>query len=164
MKSSSTKKLSTRKAKHTDIPLLNHIYYRSKGYWGYSKKYLDKYLKEYQLDPEYLDDNVVYVLLLNKKIIGYYGFYFDEDDTIELDHFFLLPEYIGKGYGRALWNYACKTAKKYHKKEFYLWVEPDAEPFYKKMGCEVIGMKSTHLLTDEPSAVMRYRLPRKRVL
>lgn len=150
--------ISVRGATNDDLTLLNHIYYHSKAYWGYDKKFLDNFMSVYKLDEAYLANNVVKIFSLNNHPIGYYGFFLEEDGSIELDHLFLLPDYIGKGFGRPLWQACCETAKGLGKTEFILWSELGAESFYAKMGCEKIGMKASDLLPEQPSAIMRYKL------
>lgn len=161
--------LLVRKATNDDLNVLNQIYYHSKAYWGYDNNYLTKFMALYKLDAAYLAKHGVWVLLSKDKIIGYYGFFTEEDGSIELDHFFLSPEYIGKGYGKKLWQFCCETAKAMGKNEFILWSEPGAETFYAKMGCEKIGIRNSEPLHEQhiaaedlpaqqPSALMFYRI------
>jgi GNAT superfamily N-acetyltransferase len=78
------------------------------------------------------------------KFIGFYGLtHWKENDGKEtniLSHFFLEPEFIGKGYGKILFREVIRAAKEELNWEGFLWEsDPHAAWFYKKMGARQIG-------------------------
>jgi GNAT superfamily N-acetyltransferase len=57
-----------------------------------------------------------------------------------LSHFFLEPEFIGKGYGRILFHEVIRTAKEELHWEAFQWEsDPHAAWFYQRMGAKRIG-------------------------
>jgi len=125
------------KSSENDIDDLNRIAFTSESYWGHSKKMMDIFKKEYTLSQGYLKNNEVFNMLLNGKIIGFYAFNMTQE-TPELEYFYLKPEYIGKGYGRKLWNEAIKFCKNNKIKEFIFVAGAEVKNYYLKMGAEVI--------------------------
>ncbi|WP_346939864.1 GNAT family N-acetyltransferase [uncultured Clostridium sp.] len=49
------------------------------------------------------------------------------------------PDYIGKGYGKLLWNHAIENAKSLNIKQLEIVTSPEAIDFYIKMGAVKIG-------------------------
>ena len=85
--------------------------------------------------------NGIVVISDNNRDIGFYSFAINKENELELDYFFLHPDYIGKGFGRKMWSECIKTAKDYKKSYFIVWADPNAEGFYEKMNCKRIGVR-----------------------
>lgn len=64
---------------------------------------------------------------------------------IEIDHFWLLPESTGKGYGRALFAFTVQTTKKLNYTVLRVYSEPNADGFYKKMGGKIIRKQESKI-------------------
>ncbi len=56
-----------------------------------------------------------------------------------LEYFYIAPEYIGKGYGKLLWNHLIKDCRSRGIKEFSLVTSPQAREFYIGMGAVLCG-------------------------
>jgi len=56
-----------------------------------------------------------------------------------LEYLFIEPRYIGKGYGRLLWDHLAENCKSFGIKEFKLVTSPQAKEFYIKMGAIPFG-------------------------
>jgi len=52
---------------------------------------------------EDIRENPTIVLLENSSIIGVFSFVKSENET-ELEYFYIDPRYIGKGYGKKMWE------------------------------------------------------------
>lgn len=92
-------------ATETDLEIINHILRLSKSYWGYDKQFMDRFMNEFRITPEHLHQSKTYLFYVDEKLAGYFGFILTNDGQLELDNFFLYPDYIGKGLGRRLWQY-----------------------------------------------------------
>ncbi len=57
----------------------------------------------------------------------------------DLDKLFVAPEAMGKGVGRALMRWAMRTAQAAGATRLEIEADPDAAPFYERMGARVIG-------------------------
>lgn len=123
-------------AQKEDSVTLTDITYKGKAFWGYSAEQLERWKNELTISPEYIEKHETYKLLIEHETIGYYSFLKIDDDTIKLDNIFLLPEYIGKGYGRILMLDCIHKSKILQAKRIILDAEPNAEGFYKRLGFE----------------------------
>jgi tRNA (cmo5U34)-methyltransferase len=101
--------------------------------------------KELTITEDYLNNNIVKIIEFNNTIKGFYSFCYNSYDKYEnkiffekgywLDHMFLDEQYIGKGLGTIMFKDLIDEIKNRKETLFYIFVEPFAEGFYKKMGC-----------------------------
>lgn len=70
-------------------------------------------------------------------MIGFFAIV--KGDNNELDHFWLLPSAIGKGYGNLVFEKILSECKTLNITEFYITSDPDAEGFYLKKGAFKVG-------------------------
>jgi streptomycin 6-kinase len=151
-----TDNVTYRDANRKDLKELNALIRVSKGYWGYSDDFMNKFMELFQLTEDYITHQTVKVMLKDNKIVGLCGFKLHDDQSLELDYFFILPDYIGTGLGKKLWGFTCEVAKKLTDDSFILWSDPEAEEFYKKMGCKRIGMKKSPVIENREAPMMQY--------
>jgi streptomycin 6-kinase len=150
--------MEIRKSKSSDIHLLNQIMRLSKAHWGYDDPFLDAFMEKFRIQEEYLNKHGITIFLENHEGIGFFSFIHHDDQLLELDLFFLHPDYIGKGFGRQLWQAACEEARNFHVTGFTLWSDPNAETFYVKMGCKKIGVKKSPFMPNRYPPIMHYDL------
>lgn len=127
------------KAETEDSELLTTITKRSKAYWGFSEEILKEWEHLLSISKDYIEKNMVYKLVENENIIGYYSYFSIDEKTIKLDNLFILPEFIGKGFGKTLMNDFLEKANRLGIKKITLDAEPNAENFYKTFGFETVG-------------------------
>ncbi|MCI3936161.1 GNAT family N-acetyltransferase [Chryseobacterium aahli] len=127
------------KAETEDSELLTTITKRSKAYWGFSEEILKEWEHLLIISKDYIEKNIVYKLVENENIIGYYSYFSIDEKTIKLDNLFILPEFIGKGFGKTLMNDFLEKANQLGIKKITLDAEPNAENFYKTFGFETVG-------------------------
>ncbi|UFH32498.1 GNAT family N-acetyltransferase [Chryseobacterium sp. C-71] len=127
------------KAETKDSELLTTITKRSKAYWGFSEEILKEWEHLLSISKDYIEKNMVYKLVENENIIGYYSYFSIDEKTIKLDNLFILPEFIGKGFGKILMNDFLEKANRLGIKKITLDAEPNAENFYKNFGFETVG-------------------------
>ena len=149
-----------RRAQDQDLISLNEKLRLSKAYWGYDQIFMDAFMEKFALSEKYLQNNIVYVMSQSTNNIGFFSFVFHEDHSLELDHFFVSPDYIGRGFGRKMWNACCDVAQELDVEEFILWADPEAEGFYSKMGCTKIGVKESPLMPNRYPPIMCFKLRR----
>ncbi len=131
--------MKIQRAKKEDHSILSEITYLGKSYWGYEKEQLEKWKDDLTITTDYIKNNETYKLIIENKIIGYYSILKTSKDEIKLDNIFILPEYIGKGYGKVLMIDCINKVRKLSVKTIVLDSEPNAEKFYTKLGFEVCG-------------------------
>lgn len=155
------KRVIFRRAGEEDLISLNQTLRSSKAYWGYDQEFMDAFMEKFGLSEQYLQDNIVYLMSQSSRDIGYFSFIFHEEHSLELDHFFISPEYIGKGFGRKMWEACCEVAQELHVEEFTLWADPEAEGFYSKVGCRKIGVKKSPFMPNRYPPIMSFKLINK---
>ncbi|MTH17028.1 GNAT family N-acetyltransferase [Flavobacterium sp. LC2016-01] len=133
------------KANITDNEILTTITKKSKAYWGYSAEQIQKWDKNLTISQDYIRENTVFKLVDNDLIIGYYSYIFENEKEVKLDNLFILPEHIGKGFGKHLLLDFLSRMKEEKTERIILDSEPNAEEFYAKMGFVKIGEFETSI-------------------
>jgi len=83
-------------------------------------------------EDEYIYRNTVKLILDESEVIGFFAIV--KGDIDELDHLWLLPKAIGKGFGNLVFEKILSECKTLDITEFYITSDPDAEGFYLKKG------------------------------
>jgi len=122
-------------AKHAE--LLRDTLIASKGYWGYSQEQLEVWRSNLKFEEEYIVRNTVKLILKDNEMIGFFAIV--KGDSDELDHLWLLPKAIGKGYGNLVFDQILSECNKLKISSFYIISDPDAEGFYLKKGALKVG-------------------------
>ena len=117
-------------ASPADAEVLAELEIRSESYWGYHSDFMDKFKKIYLITAEFIRNNPTFILMVDDKVTGFYGLLLS--DEVSLEYLFIEPEYIGKGYGKVLWNHALDECKKRGIREFTIVTSPEARGFYLK--------------------------------
>jgi GNAT superfamily N-acetyltransferase len=133
------------KANSNDSKVLTAITKKSKAYWGYSEEQIQNWSDSLTITPTYIETTSVYKLVIDTKTIGYYSFFYEDEHTIKLDNLFILPEYIGKGFGRILMYDFLILVKRTNVNKIILDSEPNAEMFYAKLGFVKVGEIETSI-------------------
>lgn len=126
------------KAQSKDSERLKQVAIESKSYWGYSENLILQWAQTPIITPESIEKDIVYVAYVNSCIIGWYRLLIRLPVVI-LEDLWVLPEYIGKGVGKNLFKHAIRQANLSGAERLELDADPNAEPFYTRMGCQVIG-------------------------
>ena len=121
-----------RNADINDLESLNTISMTSKAYWGYPESWIEKWTHELTLDEDKLSNQNVLVLENENKPIGFASIV-EHDDNYEILHLWVLPTYIGKGFGKSLLKEIIRTFVT-ARKEIIVEADPNAEPFYQSQG------------------------------
>ncbi|WP_346917557.1 GNAT family N-acetyltransferase [Clostridium sp.] len=130
--------INIRRAKVGEANILTNIAINSEAYWGYDEEYMESFKDTYGVSENYISNYPTFLIEDNQIIIGFYSFLMNAGET-ELEYFFINPDYIGKGYGKLLWNHAIENANSLNIKEFEIVTSPEAIDFYIKMGAVKIG-------------------------
>ena len=133
------------KATQNDHKILTQITKKSKAYWGYSEEQIEKWNDNLTISQNYIQTNSVFKLLINNTIIGYYSYINKQENTVKLDNLFILPYYIGKGFGKYLIQDFLIRMRDNNYKKVTLDSEPNAEKFYQKMGFKKIVQFETSI-------------------
>jgi len=122
-----------RGAEAGDAALLTRIALAGKQHWGYPNEWMDAWRYDLTVTPEYIRTQPVRVAERAGEVIGFVGL----SSTAEgryLEHLWQWPRHIGNGFGRMLFAEAVRVAKAEGVSELRINADPNAEPFYLKMG------------------------------
>jgi len=97
------------------------------------------------VSEEYIETNPVYNLVFDDQIVGYYSYFHESENSIKLDNLFVLPDFIGKGFGKILMNDFFMRVKSLSIQKVVLNSEPNAESFYGKFGFVKVGQIETSI-------------------
>lgn len=131
-------------ALRTDAKDLTELTIRSKAHWNYGDKQIEEWRAELTISENYINDNNIYKLVIDKLLIGFYAYQAESNTDIKLNYLFVEPKYIGKRYGKLLMLDFLRRIENSEFKRVVLDADPNAEKFYSKFGFVVIGkLKST---------------------
>jgi predicted GNAT family N-acyltransferase len=126
-----------------DDEILTEITKKSKAYWGYSDEQMESWSDLLTITKNYIETNNVYKLLVDNLPIGYYSYIYLSEKEVKLDNLFVLPDYIGSGFGKLLMNDFLNRVKNSDRKKITLDSEPNAEKFYEYFGFIKVGQIET---------------------
>ena len=128
---------------------------------GYSKKWLESWRNELTVTPEMIKQSIAYVAKINEKIVGFWcrSAYQSEEPTPGM--LFIHPDHIGKGLGQQLFEAVKNDAKKCGIKFFLIEADPNAVPFYLKLGFEKIGEKESKAISGRMIPILKLTLSKE---
>lgn len=130
------------RAEPADVDLLRKIAIQSKGYWGYSSKWMERFAQSPIITVESIARDVVFKACLENATAGWYRL-LSQMPTAILDDLWVLPALIGRGIGGALFCHAKAQAERLGARAIELDADPNAVSFYERMGFRTIGESLT---------------------
>lgn len=113
---------------------ISELAVRSKAYWGYDAAFMAVCRVALTVEADYVRQHTVMAADVAGTLAGFYSLADRGAVSVELDMLFVAPEFIGQGYGRALWQHATATARQLGYARLYICSDPHAYPFYRRMG------------------------------
>lgn len=126
------------RAKPEDADALTAIAHAAKRHWGYPESWIAAWREILTMQPEFISENVAWCAVEQERVVGFYVLT-TEDDGIHLDHLWVLPEAMGRGIGRALFQHAAAEARRARSDSIKIEADPNAEGFYERMGAIRVG-------------------------
>ena len=127
-----------RPAEGSEAKKLTDLAIQSEAYWDYDSVYMEKFAEIYKITEDFLSRNPTFVLIDNDLIIGFYSVLVNKEEN-SLEYFYINPRFIGKGYGKVLFEHLKEYCGEKGLKEVFLVTSPQAKDFYVKMGASYIG-------------------------
>lgn len=106
--------------------------------WGYSDEFMAWEPEAITVSPAHITEAVTNVLESEGRILGFYVLR-GLPPAIEMSRLMIEPDVIGAGHGRRLWDHAVSTACELGASVITLDADPNAEPFYRRMGAVTVG-------------------------
>jgi GNAT superfamily N-acetyltransferase len=122
-----------------ELPALSALCLRSKAVWGYDNNFLEACRGELTIEPRDLRSTSIAVAERDGKIVGVAQVKVvgSEADLLKL---FVEPTTLRSGVGRALFVWAIGQATSNGADRLVIDADPDAAPFYRRMGAEHFGL------------------------
>ena len=127
-----------RRAGPGDAAALSRVAFAAKGRWGYPDGWMERWREGLTISPEFVSQREVYAAFVEGEPVGFYALV-GEGPKIELEHLWVLPEHMGLGLGRALFNHALGRAATLDAEVLEIEADPNAEGFYRRMGARRVG-------------------------
>jgi GNAT superfamily N-acetyltransferase len=122
---------------------LSRIALAAKRHWGYPERWIEAWTPILTLTPEYVAAHPTYAAVENGEPLGFYALVGppsgEEPERAQLDHLWIVPAWIGRGLGRALFEHAVATARAMGIARLEIEADPNAEAFYRHMGARRTG-------------------------
>lgn len=134
--------IQIKNAEVSDIDILNKISVESKMYWNYPQAWIDNWKDVLTLTEKHFNEQHIYKLEKAGSIIGFCSIVENEKDY-EVVHLWLIPEYIGKGYGKLLLNETIKRVVK-NDKDIIVESDPNSEAFYASQGFRTFDKRESY--------------------
>lgn len=130
--------LNLRPARASESKVLSELCLRSKAVWGYDDAFMTACREELALTPEKIAGSFVQVAELDGDIAGVVQVSM-QGDNAELEALFVEPAIQRSGVGRALFDWAVRTARLQAAKALLIEADPGAAEFYRRMGARDTG-------------------------
>ena len=117
---------------------LSDLCFRSKAAWGYDEEFMEACRSELSFEPRDLQLTPIAVAEHDGKPIGVAQVKV-VDDEADLLKLFVEPSALRNGTGKALFAWATDVAKKMGATRLTIDADPDAAPFYRRMGAYDVG-------------------------
>lgn len=125
--------LRLRPARRAECAALSALCLRSKAIWGYDAAFMESCRAELALTPEDLERSQVQVAERGGAIVGVAQVSV-ADAQATVDKLFVEPDTVRAGVGRLLFAWCVETARKRGARALVIEADPDAAPFYRRMG------------------------------
>jgi GNAT superfamily N-acetyltransferase len=130
--------LTFRRAAPDDSQRLSELTFASKAYWGYDEAFMERARHDLVVTRGYLEANECWLADSDGEVVGWFSLV-DMPGSLLLDNFFLLPDHIGSGLGRQMWEQALTRAAERGADRLTLESDPNAAGFYEQMGARRTG-------------------------
>lgn len=131
--------LIVRPARTNELETLTALCLRSKAVWGYDQTFMDACRAELTLTLADLSETEVQIAERDGALIGVAQISVDGAQA-HLEKLFVEPDVMRSGAGRALFKWAAATARERGATSLIIDADPDAAPFYRRMGARDAGV------------------------
>ncbi len=146
--------ITIRPAKSSEIDTLTALCIRSKAHWGYDRVFMDKSRDALTVKPGRVEAGDVLVAELRGAVAAVAAIAPDEDG-FEIELFFVDPPAMGHGVGARLFQALIRHAKEQGIPSLSILSDPQAAPFYEKMGARRIGSAPSDAIPGRTLPLLR---------
>lgn len=121
-----------------ELPKLGDVCFRSKASWGYDEKFMEACRDELSFVAHDLTATQIALAEHRNKMVGVVQVEIVGHHA-NLLKLFVEPELLRNGIGRILFGWASDEAKQMGASRLIIESDPDAAPFYRRLGARDIG-------------------------
>jgi GNAT superfamily N-acetyltransferase len=151
-------KTTIRPARPGEAEALTALCVRSKAHWGYDAAFMAKAMSELTVRPDWIADGLVLVAETGGAAAGVAGITDEGAGMFDVSVFFIDPGRMGAGVGRVLFGAICDLARAKGAARLTVLSDPNAEPFYRRMGAVRIGEERSSSKTGRILPLLAYAL------
>jgi GNAT superfamily N-acetyltransferase len=149
-----TEEATVRRARPADAARLTEIAHAAKRHWNYPESWIELWRDPLTITPGYIETHRVDLVETASEVLGFIALR-RRSDSAELDHLWIAPQWIGRGWGRRLVEHALAVCREWDVGRVEIDADPHAEAFYVRVGARRIGRTPAPV----PGEPLRY-LPR----
>jgi len=112
---------------------LTRVAFAAKAFWGYPGSWMARWAKILTITAPYLEGHPTYVARSGARIAGFYSMAIG-GRRVSLEHFWVLPQFMGRGVGRLMFRHFERRAREAGALRIAIESDPNAEGFYRRMG------------------------------
>lgn len=121
-----------------DAPVLTRVAHAAKRHWGYPEEWIRTWCGDLTVTAEYIEHHPIYVAERAGCAVGFVGLELSPGQA-EVDHMWVLPEWMGRGIGRVLMERAQRHCRDRRVERLRVVSDPHAKDFYLRMGAYYEG-------------------------
>ena len=140
-----------------EAPELTRVILSSKSYWGYTDEWLERCKNVLGVSPAMIRSKDFFVGRSEGDIVFIYSLRRKGKGMYELDDCWVAPGYIGRGYGRMMFEHMVGTLRSVGGITLEILSDPNAEGFYRRMGAVRVGERPSRV-DGRPLPVLEYRV------
>jgi GNAT superfamily N-acetyltransferase len=137
-------KYTIREARGDEYNALTALCLRSKAHWGYDADFMARCMPVMTLTRQRIE-GWHRVAETDGRPTGFALLAPLKDGRVDLDLFFIEPEYIGTGVGRALFASIVELARSLGFTTLEIVADPNAEGFYSRLGAVRVGVAESEV-------------------
>jgi len=147
--------MQIRPARASDASTLSTVAVAAKQLWGYSPEDIERWRPQLTVSAAEITSHPTFVAELNSEVAGFYML-LPQQRAWVLEHFWIAPQFVRRGIGRALLAHAANTARLGGASTLAIDADPNAEEFY--LACGAIREGSVAAPTTSDPARIRPQL------
>ncbi|MEH6520305.1 GNAT family N-acetyltransferase [Sulfitobacter sp.] len=140
--------IQIRAAVSEDAAALTSLIFRSKKSNGYDDAFMELCVDVLRVTPEILKQRHAFLAEADNQLLGCAMLDPQDANTAEVCAFFIAPEHKRRGVGKVLWNKLLSHAQALGFTKLVLDADPEAVPFYKRLGFKIIHDTPSEAIPD----------------
>ena len=132
------------RAQPNEAATLSAIAWAAKASWDYPSDWLQQWREQLTITPVFIAENETFGAITNRQTVAFHALV-QSADVLRLEHLWVSPDWMGQGIGRALFRHAAKRAAARGALSLTIEADPNAEPFYRRMGAVRRGVIATEI-------------------